>query len=81
MGRLTCRTCRGVGLVPASPTKRHWVMDCPACSASPAETLEEQAARLRERCADLEAQLAKQGRVLRETRAEQDAALMREGVL
>jgi len=75
-----CTDCRGNGFVPASKTHPWFVMDCPSCGGPP-ETIEEQAARLRQRVADLEAQLEAQARVLRETRDEQNAALMREGVM
>jgi DnaJ-class molecular chaperone len=55
MGRLisNCAECHGTGLVPASPTHRWMVMDCPAC-AGPSESIEEQAERLRERARLLE---------------------------
>lgn len=75
-----CHTCRGNGFVPASRSHRWFVMDCPACGGPP-ETLEEQAARLRDRVRDLERQLAHELRGRRETQAEQDAALYREGAL
>lgn len=79
---MRCDLCRGTGLVPAHD-KRWLVMDCAACAGrgTSSEALEEQFERLKQRARDLQEQLDARDRDWRQTRDEQDAALMREGAL